>query len=65
MPIQVNSVISSRPRDAGVAMKRAGSVIGFDCQGNRAKDQLWHVYDATRRSCSPSRKEKRSSHTIC
>lgn len=43
LPIQINGAILSRLRDAGVALKQAGSVVITDCEGHRATDPLWQV----------------------
>jgi len=46
IPIQINRAILTQLRDTGVALKRAGSVMISDCQGNHATDALWQVDDA-------------------
>jgi hypothetical protein len=39
----VNTALFEQLREAGIAMKRAGSAITSDCQGNRSEDDLWQV----------------------
>ena len=39
----VNTVLFEQLRGAGIAMKRSGSVVNSDCQGNRSEDDLWQV----------------------
>lgn len=46
LTLHVNGAVLSRLRDANVTMRRAGSVISSDCQGNRSSNALWRVDDA-------------------
>jgi hypothetical protein len=43
MTVHVNNAILSRLRAAGIAMRRTGSVVNFDCQGDHAEDEMWQV----------------------
>jgi hypothetical protein len=43
MSMPINNAILSRLRNAGVAMRRAGSVVNSDCLGNRVEDELWQI----------------------
>jgi len=46
LTLHVNGTILARLREDKVSMKRAGAVISSDCQGNRARDEIWQVDDA-------------------
>lgn len=43
MPFPINEAILDRLRDAGVAMRRAGTSVGSDCDGRRHEDAVWKV----------------------